>query len=152
MLIKLRRERQNRHSTVGTLSVDDAPMCVTLEDAWHVVKLPGITRIPAGTYPVKFRRDGAMHGKYLERFGAEFHKGMLHITDVPQFEAILIHCGNFIENTRGCVLVGSSIVEPEGPDAPYSVLASEKAYRELYPMVAQAVALGERTWFRAIDP
>ena len=33
---------------------------------------------------------------------------MLHITNVPNFEYILIHCGNTDEHTSGCLLVGDS--------------------------------------------
>lgn len=151
MIIKLKRTFQNKHSTVGELFVDDKHICVGLEDAWHMVKLPGITRIPAGTYPVKLRKEGGFHNRYSERFG-DMHKGMLHIADVPQFEHVLIHCGNYVSDTRGCILVGSTIVEPEGLDTPYTVLASEKAYRELYPIVAAALLAGDKVWFQAIDP
>ena len=143
---------QNPKSTVGELTVDDLWICATLEDAWHMVKLPGITRIPAGTYPLKFRTDGGFHSRYLERFGPEFHKGMLWIQDVPDFEFVLIHCGNDVDDTKGCVLVGSEVIPPANDGDAYKVSASEKAYRELYPMVANAMRSGEKAWLQIIDP
>src|SRR5262245_15554894 len=76
VIIKLRRTRQNQVSTVGDISVEELPVCDALEDAWHMVKMPGITRIPAGLYEIRLRTEGGMHAKYAERF-LEFHKGML---------------------------------------------------------------------------
>lgn len=150
MLIKLRRTRQNAQSTIGEL-VDEGghAVCVTLEDAHHAPKIPHSTRIPAGTYPVKLRTEGGFHQRYSKRFG-DWHKGMLWIRDVPDFEFILIHLGNSIADTDGCVLTGSEVIDHAGE--PFEVLGSEKAYREFYPPVRDALIRGEKVWLQVIDP
>ena len=152
MLIKLLRNRENAKSTVGELVTEDGQsICVTLEDAHHDVKIPGGTRIPKGMFPVKLRTEGGFHARYLKRFGADFHKGMLWIRDVPGFEYILVHCGNTIADTDGCVLTGSEIVEPDG-DEPFEIIGSEKAYRKFYPPVRDALLRKEPVWIQVIDP
>ena len=82
-------------------------LCYTLEDEKREEKKMGETRIPAGTYDLSLRMVGGFHKKYSKRFG-DSHRGMLHITNVPGFEYILIHCGNTDEHTAGCLLVGDS--------------------------------------------
>lgn len=151
MLLKLRRTMQNRLSTVGELWVSDLWICATLEDAWHMVKLPGITRIPAGTYPLKLRTAGELHPRYAARF-PDMHKGMLWILDVPGFEFIYFHIGNDPEDSKGCILVGSEVIPPQSDNEPYKLIGSEKAYRELYPMVSLAIDHGETCWLQIIDP
>ena len=82
-------------------------LCYTLEDESREEKVYGETCIPEGEYKVEFRKEGGYHNKYSKRF-ADIHKGMLHIVDVPNFEYILIHCGNTDEHTAGCLLVGDT--------------------------------------------
>ena len=99
-------------STLGILS-ENGPegrefLGYTLEDEWREEKVSAETRIPEGTYDVKLRTVGGFHTRYLDKFGADFHKGMLHVQDVPGFEYILIHTGNTDENTMGCLLVADS--------------------------------------------
>lgn len=151
MLVKYRRTHQNLKSTAGELFVEDKWICAALEDAWHMVKLPGITRIPPGMYPLALRTDGGMSPKYAKRF-PDFHKGMLWIRNVPEFEFIYFHIGNHPDDTTGCILVGMEIEHPKAPDLPYTLKASEKAYREFYPMVADALARKEKAWLQIINP
>ena len=70
-------------------------LCYTLEDEHrdsYKEKVMSETRIPAGTYEVKLRTVGGMHKRYTDRF-ADIHKGTLHVTNIPNFKYILIHCG-----------------------------------------------------------
>lgn len=145
MLIQLRRLTQDTNATIGDVLVDMKPICKSLEDPWHVAKIAGSTRIPAGLYPMALRTEGGMHQRYLERYGKDFHHGMLHIREVPWFEYVLVHCGNTVDDTKGCVLVGTDV---EG----HTLTGSEKAYRELYPLIAAAFARGENCWMQIIDP
>ena len=152
MLIKLRRTLQTPNSTAGDLWIEDLLVCHTLEDAWHMTKMPGITRIPAGNYRIGLRTASTpMNDRYRARFGEDFHKGMLYILGVPDFEYVYFHCGNRVEDTKGCVLVGSEIVAPTEPDGEYTLHGSEKAYREFYPIVRDALAK-EKVWVQILDP
>jgi len=112
-------------------------VCYTLEDEYRDEKKYGETRIPAGTYKVKLRAEGGYHQKYSKRF-PEIHRGMLHITDVPNFEYILIHCGNTDEHTAGCLLVGDSQENNQLKKDGF-IGKSTQAYKRIYPKIAQTI-------------
>ena len=111
MKLKVLRFSSQDDSTNGLLFNDsDGKMnflCYTLEDEAREVKVKGETRVPAGTYKVELRTEGGFNNKYTKKYG-DFHKGMLHVTNVPNFEFILIHTGNDDSHTAGCLLVGDS--------------------------------------------
>ena len=112
-------------------------VCYTLEDEKRDVKKYGETRIPAGTYEVKLRTEGGYHQKYSKRF-PDIHRGMLHITNVPNFEYILIHCGNTDEHTAGCLLVGDS-QENNQLNKDGFIGKSTQAYKRIYPKIAETI-------------
>lgn len=126
-------------TTVSRVSVDDQFVCFGLEDEFREEKLATETRIPAGTYDILLRTEGGHHLRYAARF-SEFHRGMLHLQDVPNFTFILIHCGNTDEDTDGCLLVGSQALTEPGE---MRVTQSTAAYRRFYPLVVDAAAAGE---------
>ena len=95
-----------KDATNGLLFIDGKFECYTLEDEYRTVKVMHETCIPEGTYPIEFRTVGGFDAKYTKRYGADFHKGMLWIRGVPEFEYILIHTGNTDSHTSGCLLVG----------------------------------------------
>ena len=116
-------------------------LCYTLEDEQRDVKVWGETRIPAGTYKLGLRTEGGFHNRYLSRYGADFHKGMIWVLDVPGFEWILWHSGNTDENTAGCLLLGntqtSNLVAKDG-----FIGSSVDAYKFVYPRVLAAIESG----------
>jgi len=124
-------------------------LCYTLEDEYRDEKIKGETRIPAGTYEVVFRKTGGFNSKYNERF-AEIHLGMLHITNVPNFEYILIHCGNTDEHTAGCLLVGDSQTNNQIKKDGF-IGSSTQAYKRIYPPIAKALENGECVEITYID-
>lgn len=129
MILKLKRIKQTDTTTVGLLYVDNVFECFTLEDIHNEPKIYGKTRIPSGEYKLTFRTSGSTHQKYLKKF-PDFHKGMLWVRDVPNFEYILIHLGNFSTDSDGCVLVGLY------PSIDFkSVINSTVAYTRLYKKV-----------------
>ncbi len=138
MELILTRNVHGSDFTLGEIRIGGTLECYTLEDEFRAVKVRGETRIPAGTYTIKLRTSGGFHLNYLKRFGKFFHRGMLHVTDVPGFTHILIHIGNTDEDTAGCVLVGASRDVVKG-----TIGGSEIAYRRLYPKVAAALLKGE---------
>ena len=126
-------------TTISRIMVDGRFVCFGLEDEYRVDKVVGETRIPAGTYQVALRREGGFHLKYQARF-PDIHRGMLQITNVPNFEYILIHCGNTDEDTAGCLLVGSQALTNPGS---MSITDSTAAYRRFYPLVVGAAENGD---------
>lgn len=115
--------------------------CFGCEDEFREIKVPGETRIPAGTYEVGVRKEGGFHQRYSnDRRVRDIHRGMLHILNVPNFDFILIHIGNFETDTDGCLLVGES-----RDQARMCVYNSVKAYRALYQKVIDAAESGRLT-------
>jgi len=125
-------------------------LCYTLEDEQRDVKVWGETRIPAGTYKLGLRTEGGFHNRYLSRYGADFHKGMIWVLDVPGFEWILWHSGNTDENTAGCLLLGntqtSNLVAKDG-----FIGSSRDAYTLVYPRVLSAIESGQDVEVEYID-
>ena len=119
-------------------------LCYTLEDEARTVKQWGETRIPAGTYKLTLRAEGGFHSRYLAKFGAEFHKGMIYVNEVPNFEYILWHIGNDDDDTAGCLLVGKTSQDN-------FIGSSTTAYKEIYPPIRDAILSGEDVTVTYID-
>ena len=115
-------------------------LAYTLEDEYRETKEKGETRIPAGTYKIKLRKEGGFHGRYTTKYGS-MHKGMLHVQDVPGFDYILIHTGNTDEHTDGCLLVGNTKTENIGTKDGF-IGASADAYKRIYPPIAKLLEDG----------
>lgn len=140
MKLVLQRLGHDADSTLGALYIDGKLVAGVCEDEPRAVKVPGKTRIPAGTYRVTLRTEGGFHARYAQQYGAR-HKGMLWLRDVPGFEYILIHIGNTQKDTAGCLLVGALLaVNTSGGGA---VQQSTTRYWEVYPGVAAALERGE---------
>ena len=117
-------------------------LAYTLEDEQRDDKVFGETRIPNGTYELGLRKVGGYHAKYSKRFD-DIHIGMLHVLDVPNFEYILIHCGNTDEHTAGCLLVGDSQENNQITTNGF-IGKSTQAYKRIYPRIASSLERGEK--------
>ena len=91
MELRLLRYGHGEDSTGGLLFVDGIHFGYTCEDESRLVKISGETRIPPGRYEIKLRNEGGMTKRYARRFA--FHKGMLHLQEVPGFKWVYIHVG-----------------------------------------------------------
>ena len=111
-------------------------LCYTMEDQYNPTKIYGETRIPAGTYKLTLRAEGGFHNRYLSRYGADWHKGMIYVNDVPNYEYILWHVGNSPKDTKGCLLLTKTQKDGFGG-------ASRAAYEEVYPAIRDAILSGE---------
>ncbi len=156
MHLRVDRIESDNESTLGRLYLDGRFQCWTLEDQYrNGPKVRGETRIPAGSYQVRFRTEGGFHAQYAETYGAKFgpdwHKGMLHVTNVPGFDYILIHVGNSHDDTAGCLLVGHEHSKVNGY---HYIGGSRPAYEALYPLVRQALLAGEEVLieYHDLDP
>jgi len=98
MELGLKRVIHAPKDTIGLMSIDTSFDCFTLEDKACYPKVPGETRIPAGYYKIGLR--------YSPKFTPVYGHNMLWVMNVPDFEYILIHPGNFNRDTAGCILVG----------------------------------------------
>ena len=123
-------------------------LCYTLEDEYRNEKVMHETRVPAGTYEIKLRKEGGFHGRYTKRF-SDFHDGMLHVQDVPGFEYILIHTGNTDEHTEGCLLVGDT--SQQNITKQGFIGSSGDAYKRIYPDIADHLVDGGEVQITYID-
>lgn len=103
-LILVRKVDSKSNYTTGVLYIAKKHdttfvlQCDTLEPQWRDLKtqqkVKGQTAIPEGKY------------KIVMAPSAKFGKNMPYLLDVPQFEGIMIHPGNTVDDTKGCILVG----------------------------------------------
>jgi hypothetical protein len=89
---KLWRGKSTERGTLGTISHMGKLICYTLERPWRNNER-GVSSIPTGSYTV------------VPHSGPRF-KNVWRLENVPGREAILIHAGNSIADTQGCILVG----------------------------------------------
>lgn len=97
MDLALKRRWLTEASTVGELYVDGVRECFVLEDRYRPppeAKVPGATCIPCGVYLVRITHS--------PKFGVDLPL----VLDVPGFEGVRIHPGNYPDDTEGCLLPG----------------------------------------------
>jgi hypothetical protein len=141
--LKLERFHDTGHETLGRLYLNGQFRCFTIEDTYRPVKVKHETRIPAGTYEVRFRKFGSFHSRYSGRF-PNLHKGMLELVNVPGYDGILIHIGNTNADTSGCLLVGTDYVLDQKTKRA-RVNNSTAAYIMLYQLVATHLSFAGHT-------
>ena len=124
-------------------------LCYSLEDEYRSEKVMHETRVPAGTYKILLRKEGGFHGRYTKKYG-DFHKGMLHVQDVPGFKWSLIHTGNTDEHTSGCLIVGDSQENNQLKKDGF-IGRSTQAYKRIYPPIAEALENGEEVTITYVD-
>lgn len=148
MELLLRRDEWGKIDTSGTLYVDGAYECRTLEDPVREVlgrpaaywKEKGRTAIGAGRYRVVLQDS--------PRFGPN----TMTLLGVEGFDYIRIHAGNDEEDTDGCPLVGGAL-EPED-DGSWRITGgtSGPALRALKAKVKAAIEAGEEAWITVKNP
>lgn len=134
MELHLERNECGRSFTIGSLSVDGTWECWTLEDQLRPrgVKVAAQTCIPSGRYEVKLT------------FSNRFQRVLPLLLDVPMFEGIRIHPGNTVQDTEGCILVGTDRLGS-------SVWRSRDAFNALFSKMHEADRKGERIWISIDD-
>lgn len=151
-VFRLQRSISGAEATKGCLICPNGAVASTLEDAFHPVKIRARTRISAGTYTLGFHQSPRFGASYRKRLVANgiSYRGMIHIRGVPNFEWVLIHCGNTVDDTDGCILVGESVIQttngmyiPGGQTWP--------AFFLIYPIIASAIEQGGAT-VQILDP
>ncbi len=89
----VRLEGSEGEPTLGAVVVNNHLFCTSLE-------LPDydnnsdISRIPAGVYEA------------ILTYSPTFKKELYRLSNVPDRIGVLIHSGNTVENTKGCILLG----------------------------------------------
>lgn len=139
MQLELNRYSDNGNSTLGVLLVDGKFNCYTLEDEARSEKLNGETRIPQGTYRIKFRKVlSPLTRKYREKY--DWFEWHLELQDVRGFKYVYVHIGNFEDHTDACILVGQ---EANNNTLEKGMLKNSMlAFKDLYEWVSLKLKLG----------
>lgn len=118
MKLLLNRFFKGDEYTIGRLYINDEYFCDTIEDAdrgllqtddidnINTKKIYGKTAIPRGTYKITLNVQSPKYKSYKQY---NFCKGYLpRLLNVPGFDGILIHIGNYAKDSYGCILVGKN--------------------------------------------
>jgi len=111
--IRVQRKEETEKATFGELYVDDEKIGQTLEPPWRNNKISE-SCIPPGEY------DAYIRSKETSRWDYD----VIQLRDVFNRSAIQIHIGNYINDTKGCILIGKG----RGKNAVWN---STDAYEEL---------------------
>lgn len=114
MQITIYRIEQGKSGTFGCMTLNGEAFSVTLERPWKD-NMPNISCIPEGRYRCEPYRS--------HKFGKCFI-----VLNVPFRTYILIHPGNFVSESQGCILPGRSFANIDGRRA---VTASKAVFSEL---------------------
>jgi hypothetical protein len=147
--LQLLRYVDDGKTTLGLLYVDGKYFGVTLEDTYHEIKVAGETRIPAGTYEIKFQPELTDLTKtYRERY-PDWFTNHLHLQNVPGFSGIYIHPGITNVHTKGCILVSNafSVVS----DGNLVLDRAPDTFKKLYLRLSAALNQGSRLRIKIKD-
>ncbi|MDR1090100.1 MAG: DUF5675 family protein [Prevotella sp.] len=135
MKLVLKRIEKTGQYTIGKLYIDGVYFCDTLEDTDRglvqnmslteiaLKKIKGETAIPTGIYKITL---DVVSPKYSTRDAYTFCGGRLpRLLNVPGYDGILIHIGNYPKDTEGCLLVGKNNVNG-------AVMESTATFKKLY--------------------
>ncbi len=126
-LTLIRTSRQEKFTT-GVLYAGKELMGYTLEPQWRDLrkeeKVMGQTAIPEGVYEIRLA------------LSPRFMRLMPYLQNVPGFTDVMIHCGNTVEDTRGCVLIGKRSKWD-------TLVQSRSAFNKLYARLEAAEEAGE---------
>ena len=144
--------------TIGRLLLNGLKDGFVLEDTVRPdgTKIPGRTAIPFGRFLLDVRQSPKFSKEYLwsdsqqllirpsERSSFpnvnDFRPhDLLWLSNVPNFQFILIHWGNTSVDTDGCLLVGNTLGIVNNQEA---VINSRKYYRNLYTRIYPIIRAG----------
>lgn len=142
MELLLKRKYLKEDYTIGHLYINGVYECDTLEDKVRELKsiadkVYGETAIPRGRYRVTL---DVKSPKFGNQPAYKWCEGKLpRLLDVPFFNGVLIHSGNYADSTNGCILVGEN--KERG-----KVLYSMTTLKILYGKLSLADKRGEELW------
>ncbi len=147
-ILTLSRQHYYKKSVVGTLSISTMQVCNTLEPLLGNRKGFPVPLIPPGDYSLRFNRDGGMNEHY-KRALPQVHRGMIEIHPVAGHSLLYFHIGNYVKETKGCILVGSAI--PKADEDGLLLTNSAIAYGFLYAFLAYSLCDISKIQLRIID-
>lgn len=129
--------------TIGHLYVNGKFFCDTLEDKDRglnqqmseqeikKIKIKHETAIPVGMYYVDMNTVSPKYSDFVKYPYAKPYKGkMPRLQNVPGYDGVLIHPGNTISHTSGCILVGENKVKGQ-------VINSQATWKKLMDILTK---------------
>lgn len=117
MIITLTRIAQDAKETRGYLTDEEnKQLCVTLERP-DLGNQHNVSRIPAGRY-----QTARMHSPHM-------NVDLFQVLDVPGRGNIEIHFGNYVTDSEGCILLGTSFADINS-DGEIDITASQDAFKK----------------------
>lgn len=146
-ILELKRIAKKSIYTIGRLYMNGEYLCDTLEDVDRNlnsdmslsdikrIKVKDQTAIPTGKYKINFKQFSPRFGN--RPFYQQVCNGMLpRLENVPGFDCVLIHCGNTVDDTSGCLLVGKNKIRGQ-------VVESQATFKKIYQIMYQASQFGD---------
>ena len=129
MELTITRNWQKKDYTIGRLFVNGTFFCNTLEPPVIPTQQHPKGCIPRGKYEVSMN---IISPKYSKKSAYRWCVGRLpRLQGVPGFDGILIHAGNSVKDTAGCILVGANTVAG-------GLTGSQSALKSLWTLLEEA--------------
>ena len=109
--------------SIGALITREGFICYVMEPPWRDNR-SNVSCIPIGDYDVDYLPKSAS-GKYRDVY---------HVKNVKDRSGILIHKGNTVNDTLGCILPGARVGSLSGQQA---VLGSAQAMRSIHKLTGR---------------
>ena len=159
--LRLQRLHDDGDTTAGIILCDGvSQMLYSVEDQANAVKVAGETRIPAGDYKlVAWVADESLvteENKHCVKYapGSRYAKkhaergmiGVLEISGIHNFSAVLVHAGNDDDSSEGCILPNLSFswVTMRGG-------SSRTAVKMIHDALLPRLLAGEQLYVRIVD-
>ena len=140
-IIKLSRRIKFKSSILGILE-SEGKTWYTLEPQWRNYakgekKVAGKSAIPPGLYK-------------LQKYYSPKHKRLVPmLCEVPNFQNVEIHIGNYDRDTKGCILISTAArLEPDE----FVLIDSTTAFNELMAVLTNDWAQGTTVYLQVDDP
>lgn len=153
MELKIVRKYCKKEYTIGHLYIDGKYFCDTLEDRVRDFnkdgdlndggesKVYGETAIPYGRYKIAMN---VASPKFGNKASYVWCGGYLpRLLNVPHFDGILIHAGNYAKDSCGCILCGENKVKG-------GLINSMVTLKRLYAILKSSAANGDEIWIEII--
>lgn len=108
----IRLEENHDHGTFGVLKINKEVFCCTLEPP-DILNAQNVSSIPAQQY-------------ICERYNSPNFGNTFKVINVPGRSSVLIHAGNIVQHTKGCIILGQFFGKLIGDRA---VLNSGKTFK-----------------------
>jgi len=140
LAVEVIRYSKGAKDILGKLYINGSFKCFTLEYI-HPEKGENGSIIPMGLYELGLRNEGGKNAAYYFRYKA-MHRGMIWIQNAQSFPFAVLHEGNQYTDVPGSLLVGELPIREDEINRPREVWYSDQAYRNIYPLLADAITQG----------